>query len=423
MASVKYFMKNNPSIYVRFSNGRMFDVTASTNISVDPKYWDNRYQKIKNVIAIPNRDKINEKLALLKLYVVNQFNESYILGETIDKQWLDTTIKIFFKRPEKEGIEGKHFVYLSDFSKWWLEQKSGKYKVSSNKYMDEATKKQYEQAIENLIEFEGRTKVRLKDTDTLFFDQFSSFLTNDMDYAHATAKRKIGRIKFFCARAEQENVKVHKGYKSIVYIEKKEVDYKHPYLNEDEIKKVFEYTSEKSHLNITRDNWIIGLWTGLRVSDFLTRLDMSNIDGDFLEIRTKKTKTSVAIPLHWQVKEVLKRYNGNLPPKINEQDFNDYIKDIAKELKFNDIMLGGIPKKENDRIRKKIDKYPKWMLITSHICRRSFCTNLFGKVPNQVIMDIAGWSNEKQMYSYNKSTNRESAIKLKKHWELNKLQS
>ncbi len=422
MASVKYYMKDNPTIYIRFSNGRMFDFTSTSNISIDPKYWDAKQQKVKNVLAVPNRDLINEKLALLKLNIINKFNTSYMLGETIDKPWLDNTVREFFNRPEKEGNDGKHLVYLSDFAKWWLDEKSSHYKVNANKYMDEDAKKQYEQALENIIEFEGKTKVKLKETDTMFFDQFSDFLTNTKKYAHATTKRKIGRVKFFCARAENENIPVHKGYASRVYIEKSTVDFKHPYLNEKEIDAIFYYESDNDTLNAVRDNWIIGLWTGLRVSDFLTRLDMSNINDGFIEIKTKKTNTSVSIPLHWQVKEVLKRYFGNLPPKISEQRFNKYIKDIAEELKFNQPMVGAISITENKVSRKVVDTYPKWKLITSHICRRSFCTNLFGKVPNQVIMSVAGWSNEKMMFKYNQETNRESAIKLKEYWELNKTQ-
>lgn len=420
MASVKYFIKNNPSVYVRFTNGRMFDISSKTNVIVQPKHWDKKNQKIKNVLAVPNRDKINEKLALLKLDIINKYNISYVEGDTIDKAWLDHTIKDFFKRPEKEGSDGKHMIYLSDFGRWWLNEKADKYKVNANKYMDDATKKQYEQVLESIIEFEGKTKLKLKDLNSMFFDDISAFLTNKKAYAYATTKRKIGRIKFFCARAEQENFPVHKGYKSRVYIEKKTIDYKHPYLNENEILQIFNFESDKEYLNNARDNWIIGLWTGLRISDFLTRLDMSNINDGFIEIRTKKTKTSVAIPLHSQVKEVLKRHDGQLPPKISEQKFNKYIKLISKDLEFNKPMIGAISKTENKITRKIIDTYPKWMLITSHICRRSFCTNLLGKVENQVIMDIAGWSNEKQMYQYNQKTNRESAKKLKEHWELNK---
>ena len=413
-------MKKGTSVYLRFSNGRMFDVTASTSVMVDPKNWDKQRQKIKNVATVTNREKLNEKLSLLKLYIVNSFNTSFVSGEAIDKQWLDKNIKTFFNRPTKEGNEGKHLIYLSDFAKWWLDNKADGYKVNANKRMDGATKSQYEQALDNLIEYQGKQKVKLKDVGVAFFDGLSDFLTSDMQYAHATARRKLARIKFFCARAEQENIQVHKGYSSRVYVDKKETDYKHPYLNESEIKLVFDYVSDDEILNVERDNWIIGLWTGLRVSDFLTRLDMSNIDGDFIEIRTKKTGTSVAIPIHWQVKEVLKRYGGKLPPKISNQDFNDAIKIIAKDIGMDEIMLGGIAIKKNGKTRKIVGQYPKWKLITSHVCRRSFCTNLFGKVSNQVIMNIAGWSNERQMMSYNKATSRESAIKLKEHWELNK---
>lgn len=417
MASVKYLMKNNPSIYVRFTNGKMFDISTKTNIAVDPKYWDKKNQKIKNVSSIPNRDKINEKLALLKFKIINDFNASYVSGDTIDKHWLESSIVRFFKRPKKEGSDGKHLVYLSDFARWWLDEKASTYKMNANKYMDGSTKNQYEQALGNILDFQGSVKVRLKDVDMDFFSSISYFLTNEKKYAHNTVKRKIGRIKFFCARAEQGNIPVHKGYLSRVYIEKTTEDYKHPYLNEEEISQVYNYESHEHRYNVARDNWIIGLWTGLRVSDFLTRLKVDNINDGFIEIKTKKTGTSVAIPLHSQVKDILKKYDGNLPPKISEQDFNDYIKDIAKELGFNDIMIGGVVQKKDNSLRKVIGKYPKWKLITSHICRRSFCTNLFGKVPNQVIMDIAGWSNEKQMYQYNQSTNRESAIKLKEYWE------
>lgn len=417
MASVKYVMKNNPSIYIRFTNGKMFDVSAKSNLSIDPKYWDKKYQKIKNVSAVPNRNKINEKLALLKIHIVNRFNEAYLSGDIIDKHWLENTIKSFANRPEKEGKQGAHLIYLSDFTTWWLENKADNHKVGPNKLMDKRTKGHYEQVRDNFVEFEGKTKVALKNTNNELFDKFAMFLTQEKKYAHQTAKRKISRMKFFCARAEEMNLNVHKGYASRVFVEKKEVEYKEPYLNEDEINQIFNYKADSKKYDITRDNWIIGLWTGLRISDFLTRLDVSNIDGDFIEIKTLKTGVKVSIPLHWQVKKVLQKYDGKLPPKIPEQHFNKNIKQIARKLEFNQIMVGGIIEIKNKVKRKKIGEFPKWKLITSHICRRSFCTNLFGKVPNQVIMNIAGWSSEKQMLEYNKATNRESAIKLKNYWE------
>ena len=44
--------------------------------------------------------------------------------------------------------------------------------------------------------------------------------------------------------------------------------------------------------------------------------------------------------------------------------------------------------------------YEKWQLVTSHICRRSFATNLFGKLPTALIMQITAHSSEKTFYGY-----------------------
>jgi hypothetical protein len=412
MASIKLYTKGKtPTIYLRFTNGKMFDLSASTNLYILPQYWDKKNQKIKNVLDVPNRDEINGKLLGLKLHILNQYNIDYTNGGIIDKQWLNKAVSDYFNRPARENTS--HLIYLSEYASYWLKNTAPNYKVSANKLMDERTIMHYQSSLNDLKEFEGKTKVKLIDIDGVFLDKFSNFLTSDKNFAPITAKRKISRIKFFCARAEEDNIKVNKNYKSRVFVQKNEnEDYKMPYLNEAEIEDVFYFDTDSKTLKTVRDNWIIGLWTGLRISDFLTRLDISNIDGDFIEIRTKKTNTPVAIPLHWQVKAVLDRNNG-LPPKVSEPKFNKHIKEIAKKIGIVTPMKGAI--RLNGR--KKIDIYPKYKLITSHICRRSFCSNLFGKVDDDVIMSIAGWSSKHQMYEYNQRTSRESAMKLKKYWD------
>ena len=84
-------------------------------------------------------------------------------------------------------------------------------------------------------------------------------------------------------------------------------------------------------------------------------------------------------------------------------------------------MVGGITKVDPDSKvkRKVIGNYKKWELVSSHICRRSFATNLFGLIPNQDIIKILGWSSDKMLYKYNKTTNKESADKLKALWKQN----
>lgn len=415
--------KNPSAIYIRLWEGKSIDLCSKTGLYVNPKFWDKRLKKIRNVIDVPNRDEINAQLQKLQLTLVDDYNKAYGAGLPIDKRWLEDSVLKFFNRPKTEGkvkIE-PHRIYISDFASWWLKEKAPKYKVAANKYMDIRTIKQYEMAVDNLVKFEGKSKILLRDISADKLDAFSTFLRETENYSESTAKRKIGRIKFFCERAEADNLEVNRNYKERIFVKEEEADYKHPYLSPEEIKAIYKLDlSSDTLLDNARDNLIIGVWTGLRISDFLTRLSFENITGDFIRIRTRKTGHDVTIPLHAMVRSVLEKHNG-LPAKMPEPIFNKQIKIVGMLAKIDDEMIGGIAKvdKETKIKRKVVGLYKKYKLITSHICRRSFATNHFGKVSNKVIMDVCGWKKEDQMLDYIKATNMESAIALKKHWENN----
>ena len=70
--------------------------------------------------------------------------------------------------------------------------------------------------------------------------------------------------------------------------------------------------------------------------------------------------------------------------------------------------------------RKKFGKYPKYELVSSHVCRRSFATNLYGKIDTLTIMKITGHKTEKQFLEYIKITPKEYAEKLKDFWKKTK---
>ena len=424
MATIKFLIsgKKTPAeIKVRYLNGRKIDILCGTKLFVDPKNWDEKNQKIRNVISVPDRDKINSKLIELKLHVFNAANVDFIEGEILNRIWLEKTISKFFNRPSvdaKKAIE-YHKIYLSDFAYWWLKEKAPKYKVSADKYMDDTTIRHYT-ILNNLIKkYEGKDKIKFSSIDDVLLDNFSEFLTSEK-YAEKTAKRMIGRFKFFCGRAEAENIIISQSYKNRVFVAKEKHDYKEPYFDEIEISKIYNLDlSKDATLDNVRDNLIIGLWTGLRVSDFNNKLKLDNFHDDFIEIETEKTKTFVSIPVHWMIREILNKRNGNLPEKISYPKFNKHIKSISKRLKFNQSMMGGVSTvdKKTGIKRKVVKIYEKHELVTSHICRRSFATNNYGTVPNQTLMAICGWASEEQMLDYIKKTNREHAETLKKVWD------
>lgn len=419
MATIKFSLrgtKNPAKVYCRFVNGRAIDIVTPLKLFVDPKNWDAKQEKIRNVIEVRNRDEVNRKLSILKIDIIDRFNLDYSNGEVIDRDWLKSVINTSFNRPkhEKKGVNKGHTIYYTDFALWWLENKSHSWLIGADKYMNEREKAKYTTFIGMVQEYEGKTKLKIKHVTNVVISEFAKYLTDD-SYASATVKRHVGRFKFFLNRAEQENIAVDKSFKQRVFVKKDEA-IKEPYFNPNELEKIYNYDfSHSERLDNVRDNLIIACWTGLRVSDYLNRLDTKNFIDDFIEIRTQKTGTPVVIPVHPMVKKILIKRNGDLPRKITDQKFNVYVKEVCKAVGFKNKIKGKLYDK--DKNRDVVGMYAKYLLISSHVGRRSFATNHYGKISNSVIMGVCGWSTSEMMLNYIQTSNREHAVELKKYWE------
>jgi integrase len=434
MATVKYRVvgktKKPSQILLRYSNGRDNVVQSAIGISIVPEYFDKDAGKVRKVLQVPSHAEINKRLMELEVFVIDKANIDFMLGQVIDKNWLETKIAEFFNRPAKvlnNSIPDPYKVYLCEFGEWWLKEKAPTYKISKNKYLSERSISQYKSSCLEIIKrYEAKhKKIMLRDINEALLDSFSSFLTQEK-YAEATIEKVITRFKFFCSKAEEAGFEVNKGYKSRVFVESTEEDYIEPYLNESEIDALYKLNLNNSPgLDAIRDNWIIGLWTGLRVSDFLQKLDIKNFDpnGKFIHLKTTKTSAKVAIPVHWMIKEILKKRNGQLPPKVSDVEFNRKIKEIGRKMKMFQEMEGGVMVTEKDKetgksVKRKVRGiYPKWRLLTSHICRRSFATNHYRKIDDDALMAICGWASREQMLEYIQKTNLEHAEALQKLWE------
>jgi integrase len=158
----------------------------------------------------------------------------------------------------------------------------------------------------------------------------------------------------------------------------------------------------------------LGVWTGLRVSD-IKRINEFDISENRIKIiETEKNKAFVEIPIHPQLKEVLKR-RGNIFPEITEQNFNINIKKLCELAKINETILGS--KKDPDTNRKVRSYYSKYELITSHTCRRSFVSNHYGKIDDKTIMAITTHKSYTQYIKYVKTTLKEHAKILDEYWK------
>lgn len=415
MATINYLIKGEKkatNILIRFKNGRKFDITLSTDLKVEPKKWSTAKKRIKNTSDDPSKDFINSKLAELENFIFNEFNTDNSKGEYIDKHWLKKKIAHFFNRPIDDTTIDQ--IFFIPFIETFIKNAPSRIIKGKNKPISKGTITKYNTTLNKLKEYEDRFRLKLKftDLDLTFYDNFVNFLSQEQKINLGTIGNYIGTIKTIARDAKLKGLPVHSHIEHPNFFVPK-ISSDSIYLKDDEINTIYNYSlSGSDRLDNVRDLFIIGLRTGLRISDFL-RLKDANLKNGYIEIQTKKTSQTVTIPLHNQVKSILEKRNG-FPKAISDQKFNEYVKQLCKLIGFNELTQGSKINKETKRKEEGI--FPKWELISSHICRRSFATNLYGKLDNLTIMGITGHQTETQFLKYIKITKIEKAEKLKDYW-------
>jgi len=246
-----------------------------------------------------------------------------------------------------------------------------------------------------------------------FYDHFVNYLTYDKTFAKNTIGGHIKEIKVFMDYCNDKGYTTNQGHRHRKF-RKIEETAETIYLNDKELETIYKHNfKSKPKLDRIRDLFIIGCYTGLRFSD-LSQITPDKIinDGTQLKIKTIKTGETVIIPLHWTIREILKKYDGNLPRVISNQKFNQYLKKVGEDVKINELITltrtkGGM----NYETTKN-----KYELMTVHTARRSFSTNMFlADVPTISIMKITGHRTERAFMKYIKVTQEQNAEKLAKH--------
>ena len=127
-----------------------------------------------------------------------------------------------------------------------------------------------------------------------------------------------------------------------------------------------------------------------------------------------KTKHWVVMPLRDEAYEIfVHSFNKNIPETSNP-DFNKYIKEVGKIAGLNQPIKHSYRKGSREIVETK----PKYEWITSHTCRRSFCTNEFlAGTPVELIMKISGHKSLKDFYKYIKIAPEQAGQRIKEIWQ------
>ena len=114
---------------------------------------------------------------------------------------------------------------------------------------------------------------------------------------------------------------------------------------------------------------------------------------DILQQKTKKAETVGVVD-----SLVIEILENEFPNKVAQVAFNKQIKVLCKMARI-DKLVPGFKNKPKTR-RKKIINAPKYEFVNSHIMRRSFASNYYGKIETPLLMNITGHSKESTFLTY-----------------------
>lgn len=414
MANIKFYLNRGIKvkdttkpqvIYLRYVYGRSVNYQVSLRFKVLVDDWDEDNQKVKNRSHILNRTNINNRLADLKTEFEKYENKLIENGEQPTKEGVKIFYKSLFKEPEPDKKQLTLFSYIDDFI----------HRPETKREITKRTIQTYERSKTFLKRFND--EVYKIDFDTINLEFYNDFVEwcESQNLSVNYIGKHIKTLKTFMNNALEEGVTDNASFKSKRFKVLKEPS-ENVYLNETELRKIWSLDLSKDERKETaRDLFLIGAYTGLRVSDY-NNLSDENIttvnDVKMIKIKTRKTKKEVAIPLHPIVEQILEKNDGKPPKRMPDQHINYKIKDVCEDAGIDEPTY--ITKTKGGK-EVKVKKY-KFELVKTHTARRSFCTNAYfsGMQPID-IMSISGHTTEKAFLTYIKRTPEQTAIKMAQH--------
>ncbi|MFN8344779.1 MAG: site-specific integrase [Spirosomataceae bacterium] len=425
-------------LVIRYANRKLVYPTGE---AILPEHWDTKTQRPKKVESLRRKfpelrdldtilsDFERRAKQAFSNYLANNANQ-YPLPDDF-KLMLDRSIKGRDENLSKGTKTGK--VTLFDFIEEFIKDRPNRLNPTTQEPYSELTIRSYKATLAHLKDFvsSNRLKYRSLDfagVDLNFYYDFTEYLANKKKQTTNTVGKQIKNLKVFLNDALERGITEHDGFKGNRFkVVKEEID--HIYLNENELYQLYRLDlSQNSRLERVRDLFLVGCWTGLRFGD-LTAIHKDNFrtdeNGDMLiNILTKKTSKEVWIPVHPMVKAIRERYQdktpNSLPPTVSIQKMNLFLKELGKLAELEE-QISSTKTKGGKRVT--LTK-PKYELISTHTCRRSFATNQYAMgVPAYSIMQVTGHKTESVFLKYIKFTPKQHAQKMAEVWEQQRQQN
>lgn len=420
MATINFLYRSTKSkanlvlrLLYRF-NDTDFVFGAKTKLVVEKVYWNDNHVINKKTKKIPGTKDVN--ILNKRLEVSNEINkiENHVLKafnsvnpSEINKEWLQTQIDYYYNPIQQDKSIP---IKLIDYIDFYIEYRKYEIKESSKKKFNVVKHK-----LQRFEEYRKKT-IFIKDINDSFKNEFVSYLKQEL-YSQNTMQRELVFIKTFCKHARFLGIETHPQLDGL-RLDRAKVE--KIYLSFEELEQIEQIDKTKltDSIDNAKDWLIISCYTGQRVSDFMRFSDEQiRVENDkyLIEFTQKKTGKNMTVPLHPKVLEILRKRNGKFPYPISDQKYNDYIKDVCRLAKLTQKVKGSKmmeTKPKSGIFRKCSGTFEKCELVSSHIGRRSFATNFYGKIPTTYLIYVTGHATESMFLNYIGKSNKDLAMEI-----------
>jgi site-specific recombinase XerD len=330
----------------------------STGIFINPENWNSNKQK-----SFPNNEEntiLNNKLNLIHQQIDKAFLFLQISQDTFD-------VDDIYRKYKGEDVKTE----ITILGAYDLHNEKTKKligvdfnELSWSRYVESRRK-----VAEFITKFYKRKDIKLKDLDLKFIKDLEYYFKTDLHLKQATIYRSMQRVKKIVHFAIAENYLQRDPFN--LYKNKK-YKTKIVYLSVEELDKLEKHNFNQLRLQKVKDLFVFCCYTGLaylEMSTLTTKHIKIGFDGnEWIEMNRQKTDAKISVPLLPKAKVILEKYDNELP-KISNQRFNSYLREIAEILE----------------IEKK---------LTHHIARETFATTvlLYNGVPIEVVSELLGHS-------------------------------
>ena len=385
--------KSQAGIYVYLYPSKKNRIEFPIGISVRTAYWQKRRMRMMD--SAGEAHVVNEMLEQIEIALILFLNSHGHLK--VKKKDLQEQVSLALGRPVK--LERRLSVQARNYIKQAPYIRST---VSGGMGLTKNTKRLYRRFAELVEEYDASTNrpMMLAGLNKKCIDGFMRWMFADKQYAVNNVGTQLKCIKTIGKNAKAEGMKVHPYALSLKTFSLSKHERYMQIISDDEIMELKRLYEKLNGLHKSVCAWmLIGLFTGQRIGDLLS-LRPEQIkrgkNGLLIDFNQQKTRRHVTIGVNDPVvSEILA---DNFPRRINAITFNREMKAVAHLSGMVKVVKG---RKVNPLTRRKeFGEYPKYSLITAHDLRRSFATNLYGKVPTPLIMRMTGNTKEGNFLTY-----------------------